>query len=65
MLHVEKIIEMFGTQKQMAKTLGVDASAIAHWKKRKAIPTRQLFAIRNNLKGKNIDFDIDSIFLDK
>ena len=64
MLHVEKVIELFGTQKEMAKTLGVDVSAISHWKRRKAIPTKQLFNIRASLKHRKIDFNFNTIFED-
>lgn len=64
MLHVDKIIDLFGNQKQMAIALNVDASAIAHWKKRKQIPTKQLVNIRNQLKVKNIELDLNAMFVD-
>jgi len=64
MLHVEKVIELFGNQTEMAKTLGVDKSAISHWKRRRAIPTKQLLNIRDTLKQKKIVLDINSIFVD-
>lgn len=59
---VSKIISKFGGQTKLAAELGCTQSAIAHWKRRGAIPSREISRILQAAERLGIELDANDFF---
>lgn len=60
----DRIIRKFGTQTTLAQAIGVQQSAVAAWKKRGFIPSRQQGRILDAARRTGIDLTPDDFFAD-
>lgn len=62
MSYVDTIIERFGTQSALADALGIRQSAVAAWKKRGSIPSRQQQEILKAARHSNVKIEPADFF---
>lgn len=55
---IEDIVKWFGSKSNMARTLGVDRSAVTHWVNKGALPAYRAIQIESLTKGKFKAVDI-------